>query len=77
MLVRDVLLMRHDWIFDVLADLVVYARANGLTATALKAEEALAIARAEAAMTDARDPHDPDDRGVGGPFPTDGCGRPN
>lgn len=70
MLVPDLPLMRHDWIFDVLSDLAVYARMHGLTATAIKAEEALAIARAEVAMTD------PDDRG-GGYTPPEGGGRPN
>lgn len=41
--------MRHDWIFDVLIDLQRYAHANGLSALALKAEDALRIARAEVA----------------------------
>ena len=31
--------MRHAWIFDVLADLKLYAERNGLGATALKAAE--------------------------------------
>ncbi len=39
--------MGHEWIFDVLRDLSVYARANGLTALAGKAEEALRVAEAE------------------------------
>lgn len=70
MLVPDVPLMRHDWIYDVLADLAVYARINGLTATAIKAEEALAVARAEIALVDP-------DGGPGGDAPPDGGGRPN
>lgn len=39
--------MPHDWIFDVLADLKVYAERNGLSDTAAKAAEALMVARAE------------------------------
>jgi len=39
--------MPHDWIFDVLADLKIYAERNGLSATAAKAAEALIVARAE------------------------------
>ena len=39
--------MPHDWIFDVLADLKIYAERNGLSATASKAAEALMVARAE------------------------------
>jgi hypothetical protein len=41
--------MRHDWIFDVLEDLRVYASLNGLPGTVVQVEEALRIARAEAA----------------------------
>lgn len=39
--------MHHDWLFDVLEDLRLYALRNGLPATAAKAEEALRVARAE------------------------------
>ena len=39
--------MGHEWILDVLRDLSSYARANGLTALASKADEALRVARAE------------------------------
>ena len=39
--------MRHDWIFDVLNDLRLYALANDLPALAAQAEKALAVARAE------------------------------
>ena len=42
--------MRHEWILEVLADLQVYAERNGLQATALKAQDALRVARAEMAM---------------------------
>ncbi|WP_431300810.1 hypothetical protein [Tabrizicola sp. BL-A-41-H6] len=41
--------MRHDWIYDVLSDLKAYATANRLPALAAKADEALAVARAEIA----------------------------
>lgn len=41
--------MAHDWIFDVLRDLITYARANGLPAVAAKAEELMKIAEAEVA----------------------------
>jgi hypothetical protein len=41
--------MRHDWIFDVLRDLRSYAEKNGLPALALKADEAMRVARAEVA----------------------------
>ncbi|MBI1171625.1 hypothetical protein GC209_09500 [bacterium] len=41
--------MAYDWIFDVLEDLKAFAEANGLTALAAKADEALAVARVEVA----------------------------
>jgi len=41
--------MRHDWIFDVLTDLKAYALANGMLALAVKADEALQVARDEVA----------------------------
>ena len=41
--------MRHEWIFDVLADLRVYAMQHGLIALAAKTEEAQRVARAEVA----------------------------
>ncbi len=44
--------MRHDWIFDVLTDLRSYALRNGLPALAAKADDALAVARAEIAQAD-------------------------
>lgn len=53
--------MRHDWVFDVLRDLKAYAQANGLSALALKADEALHIARAEIVAQPAPDSSaDPD-----------------
>lgn len=39
---------RHDWIFDVLTDLLDYAKANGLTDLASSVEITLAVARREA-----------------------------
>lgn len=58
--------MRHDWIFDVLRDLRSYAQTNGLPALALKADEAMRVARAEVAACRTPDPvpeggTDPDD----------------
>lgn len=41
--------MAYDWIFDVLEDLKAFALANGLTALAAKADEALEVARTEVA----------------------------
>lgn len=43
--------MRHDWIFDVLADLRQYAQLNGLPATARAAGDALAVVRHETGQT--------------------------
>ena len=37
-------IMGHDWVFDVLRDLKVYALANGFTGLAGKVDEALVIA---------------------------------
>jgi hypothetical protein len=59
--------MRHDWVFDVLRDLKAYALTNDLPALALKAEEALRVARAEIvaippAETDHADPNAPPTR---------------
>lgn len=53
--------IRHDWIFDVLSDLKAYALANGLPVIAAKADEALAVARAEVARAEEtdRDAEDP------------------
>jgi len=44
--------MGHDWVFDVLQDLADYADRNGLPDLARKAEEALAVARAEVAKAE-------------------------
>ncbi len=56
--------MRHEWVFDVLRDLKAYAQSNGLPALAAKAEEALAIARAEIVALPTTDPGA--DSGTGG-----------
>ena len=39
--------MGHEWIISVLKDMTSYARANGLTALATKAEETLRVAEVE------------------------------
>ncbi len=39
--------MRHDWIFDVLTDLLAYSRQNDLPALAHRVEDALQVARIE------------------------------
>jgi hypothetical protein len=39
--------MRHDWVYEVLADLADYADKNGLPRLAQIAEEALQVAREE------------------------------
>lgn len=41
--------MRHDWVFDVLRDLLAYARTNDLPALAAKVEATMAVAEAEVA----------------------------
>lgn len=54
--------MRHDWIFDVLADLRSYAEKNGLTGLAAQVEVTLRVARAELEVgVIAGDDDDPDD----------------
>ncbi len=39
--------MRHDWVFDVLSDLLAYATRNGLPRLAAKVSEAIEEARRE------------------------------
>ncbi|MEZ5797953.1 MAG: hypothetical protein R3D63_11015 [Paracoccaceae bacterium] len=41
--------MRHDWVFDVLKDLLSYARLHDLPALAAQVEMSLAVAQAEIA----------------------------
>lgn len=48
--------MGHDWVYDVLADLKSYARANGLPELAAMADETLKVAMAEIASQAARAP---------------------
>ncbi len=48
--------MRHDWVFDVLSDLLTYATQNGLPRLASKVSETIDEARSEiAAACDAPD----------------------
>ncbi|MBP9047674.1 MAG: hypothetical protein WAT35_16205 [Tabrizicola sp.] len=39
--------MRHDWVFDVLSDLLTYATQNGLPRLASKVSETIEVARSE------------------------------
>jgi len=57
--------MSHDWIFDVLKDLVSYAERNGLPQLARKAEEALQTAAEEIG---AQEDDDGSDEGRAGPL---------
>ncbi|WP_295076670.1 hypothetical protein [Tabrizicola sp.] len=41
--------MRHDWVFDVLSDLLTYATQNGLPRLAAKVSETIDEARSEIA----------------------------
>jgi hypothetical protein len=49
--------MRHEWVFDVLSDLLAFATRNGLPRLAAKVLEAIDEARAEVDAI----PGDPDD----------------
>jgi hypothetical protein len=64
--------MRHDWIFDVLADLRSYALQNDLQALAGQVESAIATARAEVGMQGRASGHlkRPEDGGQGGVPPS-------
>ncbi|MDP3195196.1 hypothetical protein [Tabrizicola sp.] len=44
--------MRHDWVFDVLSDLLTYATQNGLPRLAAKVTETIDEARREIGATD-------------------------
>jgi len=44
--------MRHDWVFDVLSDLLAYATRNGLPRLAAKVSETIEEARSEIAHSD-------------------------
>ncbi|MFL9503574.1 hypothetical protein ACJMQP_26290 [Rhodopseudomonas palustris] len=53
--------MPHDWVFEVLKDLMAYAQRNELPALAARVEEAMAVAEAEIASLgeEAALPHHP------------------
>ena len=53
--------MRHDWVFDVLSDLLTYATQNGLPRLAEKVSETMDVARKEL---------DPPDQGPDEPPPS-------
>ncbi len=55
--------MGHDWVIDVLEDLISYASKNELPALAAKADEAMKVAAAEIAALGA--PVQPDPKGRG------------
>lgn len=44
--------MRHDWVFDVLSDLLAYATQNGLPRLAAKVSETIDEARREIGPTE-------------------------
>lgn len=65
--------MRHDWIFDVLADLRSYAVKNGLPELAAQVDVTLRVARDEiAARTAVGDDPARDDEGSDGGVPPAG-----
>jgi hypothetical protein len=47
--------MRHDWVFDVLSDLLAYATQNGLPRLAAQVAQAISEAREEIATVDGPD----------------------
>jgi len=62
--------MRHDWIFEVLADMKSYADRHGLVALSAKVDETAAVARAEIAGAES-------DRAPNGKPSGDTSGKPN
>lgn len=50
--------MRHDWVFDVLSDLLAYATQNGLPRLASKVSETIVEVRSEIAAS-GEGPDDP------------------
>ncbi|MBL9062245.1 hypothetical protein [Tabrizicola sp.] len=44
--------MRHEWVFDVLSDLLTYATQNGLPRLAAKVSETIDVARSETVAGD-------------------------
>ena len=61
--------MRHDWIFDVLTDLRLYAQKNNLPETAEGAEVLLRLVRAEVTARTTDDDGGDDATGQGGTPP--------
>lgn len=47
--------MRHDWVFDVLSDLLAYATQNNLPRLAARVAEAISEAQEEIATVDGPD----------------------
>ena len=47
--------MRHDWVFDILSDLLAYATQNNLPRLAARVAEAISEAREEIAILDGSD----------------------
>ncbi|WP_137111263.1 hypothetical protein [Rhodobacter sp. SY28-1] len=47
--------MSHDWVFDVLSDLLAYANQNDLPRLAVRVAEAISEARQELALLDGPD----------------------
>ncbi len=60
--------MSHDWVFDVLTDLLTYAQRNGLPRLAAQVEATLRVAQAEIPLTRRA----PDDGGDSGAAPGSG-----
>jgi hypothetical protein len=56
--------MGHDWVIDVLEDLISYASKNELPALAAKADEAMKVAAAEIAAQGGPVQPDPKSRGA-------------
>jgi hypothetical protein len=50
--------MRHDWVFDVLSDLLAYATRNDLPRLAAKVSETIEVARDEIEAPD-EEPEEP------------------
>lgn len=50
--------MRHDWVFDVLSDLLAYANQNGLPRLAARVSDAIDEARSEIAVS-GEEPEEP------------------
>jgi hypothetical protein len=57
--------MHHEWVFDVLSDMLSYATLNGLPRLAERVAEAIAVAREEISALGG--PDDPTDDPTGDP----------